>query len=239
MKTLTIIFLLPFLSFSQENWVKVDAALFMQTIREYEQSLPVGENYALETGYRVYNNYADQKPVQSFNGRLICKAGKELNIYQMSHLMIQDPALNITIDTSSKQILLQKPDPTFFYRKTVQDYAIFLEMAETVYKKVANGKTAYLLELKADYPYKSMEFIFSDKNFISQIIIYSNQPYYNEGETFSNDKAKIVLDFSEFKKGKAVDFTRFLTVKDCILIKGKEITPTAQYKDFEIIDLRN
>lgn len=239
MKQLIIILLIPFFTISQSNWEKVDAAVFMETIREYEQSIPVGESYSLETGYKIYRDYTDEQPVQSFDGKLVCRTGKELNVYQMGHLMIQDEAINITIDTISRQILIQQPDPSFFYRKTVQDYAAFSEMTEVTYKKVINGKTAYMLELKKGYPYRAMEFLFSEKNAISQIVIYSSQPYYVEEDTYSSEKAKIVLDFKNFRKGKTVDFKSFITVKDCVLIRGNEITPVGKYKDFEIIDLRN
>ncbi len=231
--------LCPLLGFSQSEWEKVDAKLFMDLIREYEQSVSSNENYSLETGYRIYNDYKDVQPVQSFEGKLICRAGKELNVCQMGQLMIQDASINISLDTAAKQLLVQKADPSFFYRKTLQDYSTFLEMTEMVYRKKMSNNTVFQLQLKKGNPYHSMEFTFSDKNFISQIVIYSNQPYYEEGDTYSGARAKIVLDFKNFKKGKAVDMAHFLTVKDYIVIKDGLLVPAAGYKDFEVIDLRN
>lgn len=239
MKLLIFISLLPLIVSAQSSWEKVDAKEFMDLIRAYERAIPEGESYSLQTGYKIFNDYADKEPVQTFDGALTCKNGKELNVHQMGHLMIQDATLNITVDTAERQLLVQQPDPSFFYRKTVQDYNTFLKMAEVVYKKTVNGKVMYMLELKKGNPYRSMEFTFSDKNAISQIVIYSNQPYYAEGDAYSADKAMIVLDFKNFRKAKAVDFSRFLTIKDCILIKDNKITPIGRYKDFEVIDLRN
>lgn len=239
MRILLITLILPLFATGQSDWEKADPALFLDLIREYEKSVPVGESYSLETEYRIYNDYSDELPVQSFGGKLICRSGKELNVCQMGHLMIQDESINLTIDTLSKQILLQKPDPSFFYRKTGEDYSTFLEMSEVIYKKTVNGKAVYILELKKGYPYKSMEFTFSEKNTISQIVIYSNQPYFVDTEEFSDAKAKIVMDFGDFKMGKKVDFTQFMKVKDCVLIKGTEVTAVGSYRNFEIIDLRN
>lgn len=239
MRKLIIIALFPFCAITQTNWEKVEVSAFMETIREYEQSVPVGESYSLETGYKIYKDYSDEIPIKIFNGKLVCNSGRELNIYQIEHLMIQDETLNLTIDTTERQIIIQLPDPSFFYRKTVQDYAAFSEITEATYKKTINGKTMYMLELKKGYPYQAMEFVLSAENEISQIVIYSSQSYYTEGDTYSSDKAKIVLDFINFRKGKKVDLTGFLTVKDCVVIKGIEITPIGKYKDFEIIDLRN
>ncbi|MDR0802493.1 hypothetical protein [Fluviicola sp.] len=239
MKGFIFTILFPLIASSQNEWQKVNAQVFLDLIRQYEQSIPTGENYSLETGYKIYNDYNDLQPVQSFEGKLICRAGKELNIFQMGHRMIQDASVNITLDTTGKQLLVQKADPSFFYRKTIEDYTIFLELIESVYQKTENTNQVYLLQLKNGNPYHAMEFTFSDKNFISQIVIYSNQPYYTEGEADSSGKAKIVLDFKNFRKGKAVDFSHFLTVKNCILIKDDQLIPVGSYMNFEVIDLRN
>lgn len=239
MRTLICLLLIPVVSFSQNEWENVDSKVFMELIREYEKSVPEGENYSIETGYKIFSNTTSQMPVQTFDGRLICKSGKALNVFQMGHLMIQDETLNLTIDTMGKKILIQNPDPSFFYRKTVEDYSTFLEMAETVQKRKVGDQTVYRLKLKKGNPYLAMDFTFSEKNFITQITIYSSQAYYQEDDLQTSDKAKIVLDFKNFRKGKSVDLKHFLAVKDCISIKEQVITPTNLYKGFEVIDLRN
>lgn len=239
MKKLIILFLMPFCAVSQSNWEKTDASAFMDVMLAYEQSIAADESYSFETGYKIYRDHADQQHIQSFDGKLICRTGRELNVNQMGQLMVQDGQANVTIDTLGKQIIVQKPDLSFFHRKTVQDYAAFSEMAETAYRKISDGKTMYMLELKKGYPYQAMEFVFTEKDVISRIVIYSSQPYYTEGGAYSADKAKIVLDFKNFRKGKAVEFSGFNTVKDCIIMKDNEIIPVGKYKGFEIIDLRN
>lgn len=241
MKLLLIIILaiIPAFSFTQVNWEKVDASVFLTAIREYEQSIPENESYSIETGYKIYKHFTDEQYIQSFDGKLICRGGKELNVYQMGHLMIQGTDWNITIDTTNNQILVQNPDLTFYHRKTVKDYAVLSELSESVYQKVTKDKTWYMLEFKKGYPYRAMEFVFLEKNTISQVVIYTTQPYYTEGDAQSTDQAKIVLDFKSLKKGKAVNFSNFIEVKDCIQIKENNIIPIGKYKDFELIDLRN
>ncbi|WP_343748372.1 hypothetical protein [Fluviicola sp.] len=239
MRLLLFILICPLAGLSQSEWEQVEPQVFMDLIRAYEQSVAANESYSLETAYRIYNDYKDVQPAQSFEGKLICRGGKELNVSQMGQLMIQDASVNISLDTAARQLLVQKADPSFFYRKTVQDYSTFLEMTEVVYRKAMSNKTVFQLQLKKGGPYHSMEFTFSDKNFISQIVIYSNQPYYEEGDTYSGAKAKIVLDFKNFKKGKTVDFSHFRTVKECIQMKDNQLIPVGAYKDFEVIDLRN
>ncbi len=239
MRILIFVLLLPFLTCAQGEWEKVEPSVLMDLLREYETSFPNSESYSLETGYKVFNDYRDKVPVQVFDGKLVCKNGKELNIYQMGHLTVQDVNLNLTIDTMSKQVLVQKADPAFFYRKTVGDYQTFLEITEVVYKKQVSGNKIFLLQLRKGYPYHSMEFTFSEKNFITQVVIYSNQPYYEETESASQGRAKIVMDFKNLRKGKAVDFSHFLTLKDCIQVKDEKIFPIGVYRNFELIDLRN
>ncbi len=239
MKMLICLLFIPVISLSQNEWENVDGQVFMELIRTYEKSVPEGESYSLETSYRIFSNATSQQPVQAFEGRLICKSGKALNVFQMQHVMIQDETMNITIDTLGKKILVQKPDPSFFYRKTIEDYSTFLEMAETVQKRQLGDKSVYRLILKKGNPYQAMDFTFNEKNFITQITIYSNQPYYQERDMPTSDKAKIVMDFKNFKKGKSVDLKHFLTVKECVTIKDQLIIPSAAYRDFEVIDLRN
>lgn len=239
MKQLILLLFVPCCLFSQSDWQPVDGQVFMDLIREYERSVPEGENYAMQTSYRIFSDHDSQVPVQSFEGRLLCKSGKALNVYQMGHMMVQDETLNLTIDTLEKKIILQKPDPSFFYRKTVEDYAVFLEMAEKVQQRVIGKNTLYRLMLRKGNPYRAMEFAFTDKKFLSQITIYSNQPYHQEGETPSPGMARIVLDFRDFKKGHSVDLRHFLMVSDCIDMQNTVITATAKFSGFEVIDLRN
>lgn len=48
-----------------------------------------------------------------------------------------------------------------------------------------------------------------------------------------------MLDFKNFRKGKAVDLSGFIPVNDCIDLKNSEIKPIGKFRDFEIVDLRN
>ncbi|SOD17743.1 hypothetical protein [Pedobacter xixiisoli] len=238
MKAIYFILFLPLGIFSQTSWEKAEASEFLELIRSYEKMIPVEESYSLETGYTIYNDYRDSEPAISFLGKLTCKNGKELHVRQMGHVMVQDAAHNVTIDTAARQLLVQKPDASFFYRKTIADYSAFLEITETVSKRSENGKLIYLLTLKRGNPYHSMELTFNDGNHISQVTIFSNQPYYQEDQ-HSSARAKIVLDLGKVKKGKSVISPQFLTVSDCILVKDHQISAIGAYKDFEVIDLRN
>ncbi len=239
MKLLICILIVPLFCSSQTDWEKVEPQVFLELIRGYEQSVPEGDHYSIETGYRIYSNATDQVPVQVFDGKLICKSGKMLNLFQMGHILVQDEQLNVTVDTAGKKILLQKPDPSFFYRKTVKDYTTFLETADVVQRRKQGDQVLYRLMLKKGAAYDAMDFLVSGKFTITQITIYTNQPYYTEDDTYSSDKARIVLDFRNFKTGKAVELKKFLLVKDFIAFKDKTPVPVGNYSDYEVIDLRN
>ena len=240
MKHLLILFILsPFLLISQINWKEVKPKDFLIAIQEFEESIPFGENYSLETTYDIFKNSSDDLPVQSTKGVLTCRNGNELNVFQMGFIMVQDDRLNLTIDTVNQQIVIQKPDSSLFYRKTVNDVAVFSEMTEVIYKRVAQEKIIYSLELKNGYPYRAIELEFSGKEMISKIVIYSNQPYIAENFMDETNKAKIVINFTNFKKGKSVNLNSFKTISDYIIIRDVELIAIGRYKDFELIDLRN
>lgn len=156
----------------------------------------------------------------------------------MGFTIIQDKEINVTIDTMNQQIVVQNPDSSFFYRKTMNDVSEFSEMAKKVHKKEFQTKTTYSLELKEGYPYNSIEIEFEGGNRVSEIIIYSNQPYKTEDQP-SNDKAKVVISINEFKKGKTVNLKNFKTPIEFVLMKDNIFQAVGKYKDFEVIDLRN
>jgi len=238
-KIFSLFIIVPFVVFSQSEWIEVDSKDFMNTIREFEQTIQLDESYSMETTYDIFKNYSDILPVQSVHGKLTCRNGKELNVSQMGFFMIQDEKYNLTIDTLNQQIIVQKPDSSLFYRKTINDVAAFSEITEAVYKKEVLGKTLYSLELKSGYPYHAIEFEFLSKEIISQIIIYSNQPYRVEDYTQESDKARIVINFKNLKKGIRVSLKDFVETADLIVVKAKEFHAIGKYKDYEVIDLRN
>jgi hypothetical protein len=239
MKNLFVILFVPFFAFSQSEWQQTNANEFGEIVRQYEQNIPKNDHYSLDTKYSIYKDYDAELPLETFNSKLICRLATAFNVSQMNYLMIQDNTANLTIDTSERQLIVQQPDTSFFHRKTLQDYAELSKMTTAIYKKALNGKTNYMLEFTKGLPYQAMEFVFSDKNTISQLVIYSSSPYYVEGDGSSSEKAKIVLDFDALKTGKSVNLNGFLNVKDCVLIEGNTITALGKYKDFEVIDLRN
>lgn len=234
-----LLILIPFISFSQGDWEKVEPQVFVEVLGTFEKTIAEGESYSFETHYSIYNNHKDQTPVKQFKGSLICKSGKELNVNQMGQLMIQNSEMNLTIDTAAKQLVIQKADPSFFYRKTMEDYGKISEMAESVFRKKLDEQEVYILELKKGFPYKSMEITLSKQKEITQVIIYSNQPYLVDNVDYSTDRAKIVMDIRNFRKGKTVDFNGFLTIDKFIQKEGEKIIPTGNYSHYELIDLRN
>ena len=235
---ISIILLIPFFTLSQNEWKEVASEDFIRAIQEFENSIVVDESYSMVTTYKVYQDYSDATPVQTSSGRLICRNGNELNLYQMGFTIIQDKEINVTIDTMNQQIVVQNPDSSFFYRKTINDVSEFSEMAKKVHKKEFQTKTTYSLELKEGYPYNSIEIEFEGGNRVSEIIIYSNQPYKTEDQP-SNDKAKVVISINEFKKGKTVNLKNFKTPIEFVLMKDNIFQAVGKYKDFEVIDLRN
>lgn len=233
-----IIFLLPFFALTQNEWKEVDTEDFIRAIQEFENSIALDESYSMLTTYKIYQDYSDVTPVQTSSGRLICKNGKELNLFQMGFIIIQDKELNVTIDTVNQQIVVQNPDSSFFYRKTMNDVSEFSEMAKKIHKKEFQTKTTYSLELKDGFPYNSIELEFEGGNRVSEIIIYSNQPYKTDGQP-SNDKAKVVININDFKKGNVVNLNNFKTTNEFVLLKDNIFHAVGKYKDFEVIDLRN
>lgn len=234
-----ILLLIPFLGFGQGDWEKVEPKEFMEVLRGFEQSISSDASYSFETHYRIYNDSKDAVPVKQFIGYLTCKSGNALNVSQMGQLMVQHAGLNLTIDTASRQLIVQKADSTLFYRKTVEDYGKLTEVAASVFRRKQGEEYLYILELKKGNPYKSMEFTITAEKSIREIVINSNSPYLVEDMDYSSAQAKIVMEIRNFRKGKGVETKGFLTVDKFVKQEGNQLVLKEEYKGYELIDLRN
>lgn len=239
MRIVLLFSLFPLLCFSQnDSWQKIDDESFIEAIIHSEDNLGTNESYSLQTTYSIYKNYDEQYPQKKITGTLTCQLGKEINVRQLNFIMIQDGNYNVTIDTLTRQVIVQQPDSSLFYRKKIQDYAKLTDFTEVIYHRVKENKYRYMLEFKKGFEFTAMELVFSPNNEIVQVTMYSNQPYYLEDETTSESKAKIILDIAPIVKGEKVDFTDFIRIRDCITIQNEELVLQNRYKEFELIDLR-
>lgn len=234
-----ILALVPLISFSQNDWEKVEPKVFVEVLRTFEKTIAKGDSYSFDTYYSIFNNYMDLMPIKQFSGSLICKSGEELNVRQMGQLSIQNSEINLTVDSVSKQLIVQKSDSSFFYRKTVEDYLKFSEIAESIFKKKQGEQEIYILEFIKGFPYKSMEISVAIQGDITQVVIYSNHPYLVDNIDYSNDRAKIIMDIKDFRKGKSVDLNGFLSIEHFINKENEKMLPAKKYSNYELIDLRD
>lgn len=248
MKLLSYILIIaPLNLLAQSKWERIESTVFMEAISTFEQSISKTSNYSLETSYEIFEKITDQTPIEKTTSVSFCKEGKQLMIKtlpsasQDGYMMVQNQNLCVIIDTTSKEVILQKADESFYYRKTMEDNLKLLEVAKEFYRKTTGKKVEYRIILQNGLPYESIEYTFQDKYYISDIVIYSNSPYLvgsDENEQVKT-KSKVVIRILHFKKDKSVNFNGFKTVDDFILMKNGNPVLTEGYSNFELIDLRN
>lgn len=234
-----ILLFIPIFLNAQNGWKKVEVSTYFELLRNFEKSIPENEDYSLTMDYAIFNDFADQKPIKTFKGKVVCRDGNQLNVSQMGLFVIQNEKLNLTIDSTNRQILIQHSDSSFFYRKTLSDFKIASEIIQNVQIKENNNKTILNVELKEGAPYKAMVITFLDKKTISKIEIYGNRPYYSENNSNSQKKSKLVVDFGHLRIGANAVIKKFRNINEFIEVVGDTIRTTKDYKGFKIIDLRN
>lgn len=236
----TIVLLFPICLIAQTDWMDVEPVEFLEELRVFEESIPEGESYSFSTSYLIFNDFADVVPIQTYSGHLVCRNGVDFNISQMGYLVIQNEHYNVSIDSVNHQFIVQFSDPSFSYRKTLEDYSELTEVTREIKKRVTNDKTFYSLTLKPGYPYHSMEYTFTKDNLIAEVVIYGNGPYSLEDGDDNNltKKSKVIIRFSDFKIGKKVDLKGFISLQNAMLINNDEIELIGKYQNYEILDLR-
>lgn len=238
--TFIIVLLFPICLIAQTDWKDVEPVEFLEELRIFEESIPEGDSYSFSTSYLIFNDFADVTPVQAYKGHLVCRNGIDFNISQMGYHVIQNEHYNVSIDSVNRQFIVQFSDPSFSYRKTLEDYSGLTEATQEIKKRLTNDKTFYSLILKPGYPYHTMEYTFTKDNLISEVVIYGNRPYSLEEGDDNNltKRSKVIIRFSDFKIGKKVDLKGFISLQNAMLINNDEIELIGKYQNYEILDLR-
>lgn len=229
---------IPFFSFSQSEWKETSIKDYLTYINAYEKTIPTDDNYYFSLEYKIFNDYADKSPVTSLEGFLLCKNGLNFNILRGETLTVKDTVLKVTINKSENQIIVQSADSMDIRYSKIHDYSKVAQYSNKILKKEEGQNVWFNIELNENSPIKAIDLVFTEQR-MKKVTIYSKQPYTVNDKELIGNKAKFVIGFDNFKKGKKVDLTKFKEINDIIVIEKDKIVPNENYKDFEIIDLRN
>lgn len=223
-------------SFSQEGWEKINLDTYLNVILNLEKDIPTDQSYSHRSETRIFDDYEATQPVEIVRSFLLCKEGQVYNLRQNEYFIIQENDLNLMIDSLRNEIVLQYADSSFFYRKKASDYVKIGEITKVIYQKKEKGRTTYLLELLAGYPYTAVEFVVVN-NWIQKIICYSSSPY--DLDPYSNKLARFEMSFEDFQIGKKALSMTVVSPSDYVKEEGGEMILQPSKTHYKLIDLRN
>ncbi|HEX7357479.1 MAG TPA: hypothetical protein VF270_07225 [Ignavibacteriaceae bacterium] len=236
-----LILFIPFISFfqnGQTEWKEVNLNYYLSYIKSYEKKMGLEDDYSFSLTYNVYSDYSDASPIKMIKGYIVSKKGVGYNTLWGNQLTVINNTLKVTLEKTKKRIIIQSVDSLLSKRTELQTYSNMAKFANKIFEKQEKDKVWFDVQLKKNMAINSVDLIFY-KGQLQKIVIFSNHPYQVKSNQASTKKAKIVITYSNFKKGRDVKLSKFEPVSSIITVKNNKIVLNPIYKGFKIIDLRS
>lgn len=239
MRTLILLICTSSFIFAQSEWTKVETTDIFNLIQKQEENIDLTESYALSANMKIFRSSKEQFPTETSENYIVCRAGKEINIFQKNMIILQNKDINVSIDTADKKIIYNHPNPQFFKRKDEEDLKEYLKIAEQTHRKVNGKQTIYKVSFNANFPLKEVEYTYNEYKEINNIKLISQETIDMEDDKEILIQPIVTIDLQYINKGSSVDFKNFINPADVVQRKNIGVIKTEEYKNYQIIDLRN
>jgi len=226
--------------FAQNGWEECTLEQYTQAILASESNVNEGESYSFDSEYLFYTSLTINEAELTMQSSLICNEGKEIYLSQFGRLMYQNEIIKIVCDTADKKIVLSDPEPAFFKRRITSDFDLLLNSNCKVKKKESKLLSKYYFEFSKNPKYLAAEIWLSNLDMVKRYILYTSTEILDdskEQERLIQPRLEVI--FNNYKSGKLVEVQKMKTTEDFITIIDGAYSAHKDYKDFEIIDLRN
>jgi hypothetical protein len=222
------------------QWQDITLEEFSNVILAIEKKIPEGSSYSYEAKYLFFEEPQSTDTTLSYDFVLSHQVKKQnFNMSQFGRDIIQNKEVQIACDTAEKQIVINYPSEEYFKRKTTDDFAMLLKSKCTAQKKTIGKNTVYYLKFADKARYKGAEIWISSDGMVSKYILFTAVDVLDDTkETDRYIHPRMEIHFFNYQFGKKVDEAKLKDVNFYFLDIEKKILKE-EYKDFEIIDLRN
>lgn len=237
-KALILILILIQSSMLRAQWESCDWMEFKDLMQSFNQNLikDAEENLSFTIQVLAFENYQTQDVMESERRIYNCHAGV-INLKLNEELQIQDDSNCVIINYEDSTLILTSPLAMNALSGVKQLESGKLDTLFKVQCNRTNDKVGYSLIPLVNGKIRGAEYWFESGQLVN-IINYVNMALPN-GTILEQSYMvpRIEMKILEYSKG-AVDPLKLKKIEDILVIVGDEIVPTAEYKKFELIDLR-
>ncbi|TNF48837.1 MAG: hypothetical protein EP305_04500 [Bacteroidetes bacterium] len=224
----------------RSQWQDISMEEFSKMILSIEEKIPEESSYSYEAKYLFFEEPQSTDTTLYYGFSLSNQVKKQLfNMHQFGREIVQNNKVQIICDTAEHQIIINYPNEEYYKRKTTDDFALLLKSKCTAQKKSQGKNTIYALMFAKGARYKGAELWVGSDGMISKYILYTAIDVLDDSKEI--DKyihPRMEIHFFNYQVGKKVDEANLKNVNSFFLdLENK--TLKEEYKDFEIIDLRN
>lgn len=228
-------FCVHFLTYAQT--VEVSPEEFSKLMLNLEKQIPARTSYTYSGNYSFYNGdeILDTTLVLGFT--LKYRAEDDLfNMSQFGRFIVQNQTCQIICDSAQHQLIIGDPIEEFTQRKTINDFELLSEKATKIEKEIKGGNTIYSIEFPSYSKFSSCELWIDKNNNVTKYVLYSAVEVAGNNEEMI--KPRMEITYSGYQKGAKASVDKMFEPTH-FMSDLKDLTPTIDYKNYEIIDLRN
>ncbi len=222
------------------QWTNSTMEEFATEILKIENRIPEESSYSYKANYSFFEQEKSTDTVEQMRIELIYNAkSKTLNFKQLDKFILQTDDIQITCDTAYRKLILNYPNPTYFSRKSGEDFKQIAEQKSTVKKRSMGNYVIFHLDFEPTNLWKAAEISIDNNGMVKKYILWTGQDMIDE----SGDKNKIIqprmeVNYVDHVSGEAADKLPIIKLDNYFKDIKKQKTQEA-YKNYEVIDLRN
>jgi len=229
-----------FVSANAQEWEDVSLEDFSKAILSVEERVPKGSSYGFEADYYFFEQLVSTDTTLALHTELNYQyASKLLNMDQFGRLIVQTKDVQITCDTTYKQLILNDPNPEYTKRKGMEDFKLLLKSECTVQKMVKGKFEVYSILFAQGARYRGAEIWIEKEGMVSKYILHAGTPVLDDsGKEDKVIEPRLEVHFKNYVFGAQADKKKLIGDEE-YFIDLKELKLQEKYKEFEIVDLRN
>ena len=230
------------LGFTQVNaqWEEISLEDFSKTILAVEERVPKGTSYAFEADYFFFEQLESTDTTLSLHTELSYQSMNALlNLDQFGRLTVQTKDVQITCDTTYKQIILNDPNPEYTKRKGMEDFKLLLKSECEVQKMVKGKHEIYSILFAKGARYRGAEIWIEKGGMVSKYILYAGAPITDDsGKENKVIEPRLEVHFKNYVFGDKADKKKLIGENEYFL-NLKELKLQEKYSGFEVVELRS
>lgn len=224
---------------SQAQWIKSSTEEFATVILAIENSISDEASYSYKAHYSFFEQENSIDTIEQMRVELIYNAkSNTLNFIQSDKIIIQTKDIQISCDTAFSRITLNHSNPSYFSRKSGEDFLPIIEQKSTVKKRFVGDLEVFRLDFESTNLWKAAEIWIDKKGMVFKYILWTGQPILDDtGIENKILQPRMEVSYFDFQVGVSAEKKQIVCV-DSYFSNLKNKVLHHKYNKFLVEDLR-